>query len=143
VRRVEGRGTGTFHLVALGAMLDQVTAQGSIAFPGDGPEVVTVGAVGSDGLRAAYSSCGPNSKLPKPDLVAAVPFACGARARPFAGTSAAAPQAAALAALVWSQHPSWTAERVRESLIKSARDLGPPGHDWETGYGLIGLPALK
>jgi subtilisin family serine protease len=143
VCRVEGRATGTFHLVALGAMLDQVTAQGSIAFPGDGPEVVTVGAVGSDGLRAAYSSCGTNSKLPKPDLVAAVPFACGARARPFAGTSAAAPQAAALAALVWSQHPSWTAERVRESLIKSARDLGLPGHDWETGYGLIGLPALK
>jgi subtilisin family serine protease len=143
VHRVEGRSTGTFHLVALGAMLDQVTAQGSIAFPGDGPEVVTVGAVGSEGLREAYSSCGPNSKLPKPDLVAAVPFSCGGRARPFAGTSAAAPQAAALAALVWSQHPSWTAERVRESLIKSARDLGPPGHDWETGYGLIGLPALK
>ncbi len=141
VRRAEGRATGRFHLVALGAMLDQVTAQGSIAFPGDGPEVVTVGAVGNDGQRAAYSSCGPNSKLPKPDLVALVPFACGARPHPFAGTSAAAPQAAALAALVWSRHPDWTAERVRESLIKSAHDLGPPGHDWETGYGLIGLPA--
>jgi hypothetical protein len=27
-------------------------------------------------------------------------------------------------------------------LQHAARDLGPVGHDWETGHGLIRLPAL-
>ncbi len=142
VRRVEGEG-GTFHVVALGANLDQVSARGSIAFPGDGPEVVAVGAVGADGRRAEYSSCGPNSRQPKPDLVAMEPFPSLWRGQPFSGTSAAAPQAAALAALLWSRAPRWTARRVRQALVESARDLAEPGHDCETGYGLIALPTPK
>jgi hypothetical protein len=143
VRRVEGRATGRFHLVTLGGGLNFTTARGSIAFPGDGAEVIAVGAVGTDGRRAPYSSCGPNSTQPKPDLVAVVPFPSQARPRPFAGTSAAAPQAAALAALMWSRFPEWGAARVRETLVKSAHDLLAPGHDDETGYGLIALPPPK
>jgi hypothetical protein len=139
VRLVRGAG-GPFHLVALGGSLACVTARGSIAFPADGPAVLAVGAVNQDGQRTAYSSCGPNSARPKPDLVAPVPFPSLWRARPFTGTSAAAPQAAALAALLWSRHPTWTAGQVRKAMYTSARDLGPPGHDFETGYGLIALP---
>jgi subtilisin family serine protease len=131
---------GGFHLVALGASLQYANARGSIAFPADGPAVVAVGAVSLDGQRMTYSSCGPNSMQPKPDVVAPVPFASLWRARPFSGTSASAPQAAALAALWWSRYPGWTAARVRAALCSSARDLGPPGHDYETGYGLIALP---
>ena len=71
VRRVAGHDTGRFHLVALGGGLEVATARGSIPFPGDGPEVIAVGAVADDGRRAPYSSCGPNSTAPKPDLVAA------------------------------------------------------------------------
>ncbi|MBY0522588.1 MAG: S8 family serine peptidase [Gemmataceae bacterium] len=132
-----------FHLVALGGELKCTTAAGSIAFPADGPEVVAVGAVDLLGHRATYSSCGPNSKCPKPDLVAPVPFPTFHRDRPFSGTSAAAPQAAALAALCWSRHPEWNAVQVREALRRSARDLGPPGHDYETGHGMIGLQAAE
>jgi Subtilase family len=139
LRRVRGQ-PGAFHLAALGAGLGHATAQGSIAFPGDGPEVVAVGAVDGDGQRVSYSSCGPSAAAPKPDLVAAVPFPSLCRSRPFSGTSAAAPQAAALAALVWSRHPQWTAADVRETLRAAAEDLGPPGHDVETGFGLIRLP---
>ena len=132
--------SGAFHLVALGASLQYGNARGSIPFPADGPAVVAVGAVSLDGQRMTYSSCGPNSTQPKPDVVAPVPFASLWRARPFSGTSASAPQAAALAALWWSRYPSWTAAQVRAALCSSARDLGPPGHDYETGYGLIALP---
>jgi subtilisin family serine protease len=143
VRRADGEKPGNFHLVVLGGGLELRTAHGSIAFPADGPEVVAVGAVGGDGRREPYSSCGPNSHQPKPDLVAVVPFPSQVRSRPFVGTSAAAPQAAALATLLWSRHPDWNAGQVREALARSAHDLLTPGHDEETGYGLIALPPLR
>jgi Subtilase family len=138
VRLVAGM-PGPFHLMALHSGLEHATAGGSICFPGDGRSVIAVGAVTRDGRRCAYSACGPNSPLPKPDLVAPVPFASAWRGKSFAGTSAATPQAAALAALLWGRHRDWTADLVRSTLYTSARDLGPRGHDWETGYGLVQL----
>lgn len=139
VRLVEGK-PGPFHLVSLHSDLDSSSATSSICFPADGRYVLGIGAVDGGGRRCSYSACGPNSPCPKPDLVAPVPFRSGFRAKPFAGTSAATPQAAALAALVWSSHLDWTADRVRTLLQNSARDLGPKGHDGEFGYGLIRLP---
>jgi subtilisin family serine protease len=131
---------GRFHLVTLGGCLSYSTSKCSIPFPGDGPEVLAIGAVDAGGRRVDYSSCGPGVICPKPDLVAAVPFPSLWRSRPFSGTSAAAPQAAGLAALLWSRHPDWPAQRIRDSLLHSAHDLGPPGPDDETGHGLISLP---
>jgi hypothetical protein len=139
VRRLHGP-AGFFHLVVLGGGLQYSTCHGSIPFPGDGPEVIAVGAVDPEGHRLAYSSCGPNSDRPKPDLVAPVPFPSLWRPKPFSGTSAAAPQAAALATLLFARHPDWTALHVRKSLETAAEDLGPRGHDWETGFGRVRLP---
>jgi hypothetical protein len=139
VRLSAGR-PGDFHLVVLGGGLGWATVRGSISFPADGGGVLAVGAVDVGGRRVCYSSCGPNSQRPKPDFVATVPFPSQWRGRPFTGTSAAAPQAAALAALWWSRHPDWSASQVRTALQATAQDLGPPGHDYETGYGLIRLP---
>jgi hypothetical protein len=139
VRKTRGEGV-PFHVVALHSGLEHADARGSICFPADGPAVLAVGAVDEAGRRMTYSSCGPIAACAKPDLVAAVPFPSLWRERPFAGTSAAAPQAAGLAALLWSRHPDWTAARVRAALRAAAVDLGPPGHDVETGYGLVRLP---
>jgi hypothetical protein len=133
---------GSMHLVVLGGTLHYSTPGGSIACPADCPSSQAVGAVDQAGRPLNYSSRGPNSPLPKPDFVAEVPFPSLIRDRSFAGTSAAAPQAAALAALVWSRHPNWPGQQVRQALQSAARDLGPVGHDWETGHGLIRLPAL-
>jgi subtilisin family serine protease len=129
-----------FHLVALGAALEYATARGSVPFPGDGAEVIAVGAVDTVGERLFYSSCGPNSREPKPDFVATVPFPSLCRSQPFTGTSAAAPQAAGLAALLWSNHANASALEIARMLKAAAVDLGPVGHDHETGYGLIRLP---
>lgn len=139
VRLVRGK-PGNFHLVVLGGTLDTVTSQGSVACPADGPEVIAVGAATSNGRRLDYSSCGLDFQTLKPDFVAPVPFPTILRSQAFTGTSAAAPQGAALAAVLWSRHPSWTAEEIHAALIKSARDVGPPGPDCETGYGMIALP---
>jgi subtilisin family serine protease len=140
VRLVAGR-PGPFHVTSTFAYLGHVVPHANICFPADGPEVIALGAVDSLGQRQPYSACGPNSPSPKPDFVAVVPFPCLARDTPLGGTSAAAPQGASLAALVWSRHPRWTATQVRTALRSSAQDLGLPGHDWETGYGLIRLPS--
>jgi subtilisin family serine protease len=141
VRALQGK-SGQFHLVALQSDLAISRGDGSICFPGDGRYVMAVGAVDQQGSRCSYSAYGPNSTLPKPDLVAPVPFASRCRARPFSGTSAATPQAAAMAALLWSSHPEWSADAVRTSLLHAVHDLGPRGHDWQTGYGLVTLPTL-
>ena len=140
VCRSEGK-VEQFHVVALGAWLEYSSARGSIPFPGDGPEWLTVGAIDADGKRASYSSCGPNSREPKPDLSAPVPFPTICRSTPFSGTSAAAPQAAGLAALIWSRHQDWTADRIRQSLRDSCHSLGNRGYDPQTGFGCIALPA--
>ncbi len=142
VRCLEAKPAATeaFHLVVLGGSLEYATARGSIPFPGDGGAVLAVGAVDAQNRRVYYSSCGPNSPAPKPDFVATVPFRSLYRDKPFEGTSAAAPQAAGLAALLWSSRPSASATQITQSLRSSAIDLGPAGHDNETGYGLIRLP---
>jgi subtilisin family serine protease len=130
-----------FHLVVLGGNLEYATAQGSIAFPGDGANVYAIGAVDGEDRRIGYSACGPNSPLPKPDFVAPVPFPSQCRDRPFAGTSAAAPQAAGLAAVLLSETPDQSPAQVIARMRAAALDLGPPGYDCETGFGLIRLPA--
>jgi len=131
---------GRLHLTVLGGGLRTHTSAGSVPFPGDGPEVVAVGAVDAGGKRCAYSSCGSPWLPGKPDFVAQVPFPSAWRVKPFAGTSAAAPQAAALAAVLWGRHPAWTARQVRDALRASVRRLSAAPHDAETGFGRLELP---
>ena len=55
----------------------------------------------------------------------------------FYGTSAAAPHAAALAALVLSGNPRISPATVRSALTSSAIDLAPAGVDNRTGHGVV------
>jgi subtilisin family serine protease len=55
----------------------------------------------------------------------------------FDGTSMATPHVSAVAALVWSYFPDCTNAQIRTSLEKSALDIGDPGRDNKTGYGLV------
>lgn len=101
---------------------------------------------------ATYSSVGPvtrvfdssGTRLPsvetrnKPDITShdgvntTVPgFAT------FFGTSAAAPNAAALAALVLDFDPSLTPAQLKSALLNGAQDIATPGYDFKTGFGVI------
>jgi subtilisin family serine protease len=55
----------------------------------------------------------------------------------FNGTSMATPHVSAVAALVWSYFPKCSASQIRNTLDKSAQDLGAPGRDPYYGYGLV------
>lgn len=139
VRKANGEDV-PFHCFALHSGLGESVSRGSVCFPADGPEVLAIGAVDRSGKRHGYSACGPNAICPKPDFVAPVPFFCPSRGKPFGGTSAAAPQAAGVGALLLSRHPDWKEADLRKALQAAARDLCTPGHDCETGYGMLRLP---
>jgi subtilisin family serine protease len=61
----------------------------------------------------------------------------------FNGTSMATPHVSAVAALVWSNHPGCTAAQLRDSLTKSAMDLGDAGRDNDFGFGLVQAKAAS
>ncbi len=137
--RSAGVKAGRFHLTVLGGKLGNAVKADSIPFPGDGAEVCAVTAVGAGLKRHSYSSCGAGAK---PDFCAVVPFPSKLRpGQPFSGTSAAAPQAAAAAALIWAREPGLTAAQVRERMQAAAKKA-KAGHCAETGYGAVRVPAL-
>lgn len=61
---------------------------------------------------------------------------------PFFGTSAASPNAAAIAALALSADPTLTPDDVEGAMKASAIDIEAPGVDTTTGSGIVMAPAL-
>jgi len=59
----------------------------------------------------------------------------------FNGTSAATPNVAGVASLIWSANLDLTATDIREIITQTAFDLGAPGYDTEYGYGFINADA--
>jgi Subtilase family/Ig-like domain CHU_C associated/FG-GAP repeat len=89
---------------------------------------ITPGNVGSTGGQV----------LNKPDLTAADCVSTNVPGfLPFCGTSAAAPHAAAIAALVMSANLSATATQVRTAVLNSAIDIQAPGIDRDSGVGIV------
>jgi subtilisin family serine protease len=77
----------------------------------------------------------------KPDIAAAD----GVTARtpgfsPFFGTSAAAPHAAGIAALIKSSKPSVTPAEIYNAMTSTALDIRAPGIDRDSGYGIVMAP---
>lgn len=112
-------------------------AQKPERFSSDGPRRVFFTADGSPITPGNTSSTG-GAVRSKPDVTAAdgVSTSVGGY-DPFFGTSAAAPHAAAIAALVLSGNPGASAALVRSAFTKTALDLAPAGPDTRSGKGLI------
>jgi formylglycine-generating enzyme required for sulfatase activity len=112
--------------------------------PAYNPNIITVGAVNynTPNIIESYSSQGPTEDwIIKPDLVApdcVSTASYGSSA--FCGTSAAAPHAAGLSALVKQAYPSWSPGQIKSYLEANALDLGAYGKDNIFGSGLVQLP---
>jgi uncharacterized repeat protein (TIGR01451 family) len=77
----------------------------------------------------------------KPDITAAdgvsTTLPAGSGLNPFFGTSAAAPHAAAIAALIKSAKPSLTQAQIQSTLESTAIDIMGPGFDRDSGFGIV------
>jgi subtilisin family serine protease len=83
--------------------------------------------------------------LQKPDVTAAdgVTTDVPGSFAPFYGTSAAAPQVAGIAALMWSKDRSLTADQIKSALRKSAIQIGDSKEEWNqlSGFGVVNAEA--
>jgi subtilase family protein len=106
-------------------------------FSSDGKRHLFYNADGTALTPGNVSSTGGATRS-KPDITAADGVATSvAGFQPFYGTSAAAPHAAAIAALLLSGKATATPAQIRGALVSSAIDLGAPGFDTVTGSGVI------
>ncbi|MBI3649907.1 MAG: S8 family serine peptidase [Acidobacteria bacterium] len=119
------------------------SANVSETFSCDGPRQLFYQADGT--LFGAGTLAGQGLIRQKPDITAADGVMTAAPGfNPFFGTSAAAPHAAAIAALVKSANPMLTPTQIRTALTSSAIDIEGAGVDRDTGAGIVmGFEALQ
>ena len=130
-----------------------------VNFPALYTQCIAVGATRFDGARASYSTFGTGIDVVAPggqtnidqngdrygDGILQQTFQPGSP-RAFGyyfyqGTSMATPHVAAVAALVKSVRPRYTAAQIRAAIEGSCVNLGAPGYDTTFGWGLIDAAA--
>jgi hypothetical protein len=115
-------------------------------FSSDGPRRIFFAGDGSPLTPGNVSSTG-GSVLQQPLITAADGAAvsgAGGFPRLFYGTSAAAPHAAAIAALLKSANPALTPAQLKTVLTGTAIDIEGPGTDRDSGAGIVmPVPALQ
>lgn len=129
-------------VVRSGALL--VAAAGNegdgVCFPAAYPGVLAVGAVDEAGALAPFSNRGLSLGLVAPG-VGVLSTSQQGRYELRSGTSMAAPFVSGAAALLWACHPDWSAQKVRATLLNSARDRGEAGPDAQFGQGELDIVA--
>ena len=108
-------------------------------FPGETPEIITVGAAGNDGYIAEFSSVGyPVRKVIKPDIVApgASVFLSGSNSGYLSqdGTSFATPLVSGLVACLLQANPALTNNEIKRLLLENASLSASPNRC--CGYGV-------
>lgn len=113
---------------------------GSVPYPAKWTAVMAVGATDNRDRAAAFQTTGSEIEICAPGVniltttdTWTVPNGYSLQS----GTSMAAPVVAGVAALVRSVRPTLNSEQVREVLVSSAKDLGPPGWDSVHGWGRV------
>lgn len=109
-------------------------------FSSDGPRRIFYKPDGTPITPGNFLNTG-GTVLQKPDIVAAnggkTTLPSDSPLNPFFGTSAAAPHAAGVAALLKSFKPSLTPRQIRAILTRTALDIEASGFDENSGYGIV------
>ena len=115
------------------------------SYPADQEHVLTVAATDESDKPADFSTVSPMNDLAAPgvDITGAVPLTANPSGfmSQLDGTSFAAPIVAAAAAWIWTVRPTLDWTQLYELLRVTARDVGAPGFDPETGFGILDIPA--
>ena len=112
-------------------------------FPAAYPHVLTIGATNDTGHVASFSTLAPTVDLVAPGV--RIPVAEPLAQEPSGyiqvpGTSFSSPLVAGAAAWVWTARPELDNTQLFEVMRRSAVDIGPPGFDSASGYGLLNIP---
>ncbi len=111
----------------------------ALLFPADVETVLAVGAVGSDGDKASFSSPGPTADGRfKPDVAAPGASLYVGKSNgniiKGSGTSFASPILAGLAAGIWQAYPDMTSLQLLDVMKQAGSQVSTP--DSELGYGI-------
>lgn len=125
---------GVLLVAATGNEAARFGEKAAVQYPAAYPTVLAVAGASAD-KEDPRSNGGPEVDVAA--LWSARTLAPGGGSKTVEGTSIAAPQAAAVAALLRAAHPDWPPALIREALRRTAKKIGPAGWDPRTGYGLV------
>ena len=131
------------------------TGRQGLQYPAAYSQCIAVGTTRFDGRRPRYGTYGTGIDVCAPGGDTSIDqnadgYADGILQQTFApgaptsfsyyfvqGTSMATPHVAAVAALVRSVRPTYTAAQVRSAIETSCKDVGNTGYDTTFGYGIV------
>lgn len=150
---------GTVFVAAVG---NSGEGDNTLAYPAALYDVIGVGSVDSSGAKSSFSSTNETVDIcaQGEDIYSTTDpsgaFGIGGfysesktvsdallgdNEEPLKGTSFAAPQVSAAAAMLRAQHPSWSAIEIEKQLESTATDCGAQDYDTSYGYGILNVAA--
>lgn len=137
------RGKGVPVVAAMG---NDAEKGNPVGYPAAYPDVIAVGAIDRDGLRANFSNYGSHVDVAAPG-VGLTSMDRDGTVVGWSGTSAATPLVAAAVAGVYSAtgfrgDDAADSDLVATWLAEAAVDAGAPGFDHEHGHGTVRMPDL-
>jgi hypothetical protein len=115
------------------------------SFPAEYPHVLTVGATDERDRVTDFSTttrwidlAAPGIRIPVAEPTS---FDASGYVLDGAGTSFSSPMVAAAAAWIWTLRPDLDSTQLFEIMRRSARDIGSPGWDVDSGYGILDIAA--
>jgi subtilase family protein len=113
-------------------------------YPAAYPHVLTVGATDQNDAPAPFSTLAASLDVAAPGvgMIGAVPVSHDASgySSGLDGTSFSAGLVSAAAAWVWTLRPTLDATQMFDLMRRTARDVGSPGWDSASGFGIVSIP---
>ena len=137
-------------IVPVAAAGNEFAEGNPLEFPASLPHVLTVAAVNPDLSSALFSNTSGAIDLSAPgvNIMTAVPPALDGDGvadgyERQSGTSFSAPMVAGAVAWIRAKRPTLTGDQVAQAVRLSATNLGRPGWEQDTGFGLLSVGAAE